>query len=76
MQGGVIKSFQKKIVTSWLHVNVLPVARFLIPEYLTYKNEDCAIEVFLLIAAFKLMGSFLFSSGSGKWSERTSSQVV
>ncbi len=36
----------------------MPVTRFLIPEYLTYENGDHAIEVFLLIAAFKLAGSF------------------
>jgi hypothetical protein len=36
----------------------LPVARFLIPKYLTYENGDCAIEVFLLITAFKLASSF------------------
>ncbi len=48
----------KRIVTSRLHVDVLPVARFLIPEYLTYENGDCPIEVFLLITAFELAGSF------------------
>jgi hypothetical protein len=48
----------KKIITSRLDVNVLSVARFLIPEYLTYENGNCAIEVFLLIAVFKLASSF------------------
>jgi hypothetical protein len=48
----------KKIIISRLHVNVLPVTRFLIPKYLTYENGDCAIEVFLLIPAFKLPSSF------------------
>jgi hypothetical protein len=48
----------KRIITFRLHVDVLPVARFLIPEYLTYENGDHAIEVFLLIVVFKLASSF------------------
>ena len=48
----------KRIITSRLHVDVLPIARFQIPKYLTYENGDCAIEDFLLITAFKLAGSF------------------
>ncbi len=32
--------------------------RFLIPQYLAYKNGDGSIELFLLIMAFKLAGSF------------------
>ncbi len=48
----------KRIITSRLHVDVLPVARFLIPKYLTYENGDRAIEVFLLVAAFMLASSF------------------
>jgi hypothetical protein len=50
----------KRIINSQLHVDVLPVTRFLIPGYLTYENGDHAIEVFLLIAAFKLASSFRF----------------
>ncbi len=34
--------------------------RFLICEYLTYENGDQSREVFLLIAALKLVGSFGF----------------
>jgi hypothetical protein len=30
----------------------------LIPEYLAYENGDRTIEVFLIIAVFKLAGSF------------------
>ncbi len=48
----------KRIITSQLHVDVLPVARFLIPEYLAYENGDHAIQVFLLITAFKFPSSF------------------
>ncbi len=48
----------KRIVTSRLHLNLLPVPNFLIPDYLTHKNGDRAIEVFLHIAASKLVGSF------------------
>jgi hypothetical protein len=32
--------------------------RFLIPKYLAYENGDGAIEVFLLITAFKFPSSF------------------
>jgi hypothetical protein len=48
----------KRIINSWLHVDVLPVARFFIPEYLTDKEGVCEIELFLLIAIFTL-GSIL-----------------
>jgi hypothetical protein len=48
----------KRIITSQLHVDVLLVTTFLIPKYLTYENGDCAIEVFLLMATFKLPSSF------------------
>jgi hypothetical protein len=50
----------KRIITSQLHVDILLVTRFLIPEYLAYENGDCAIEVFLLSVAFKLTSSFVF----------------
>jgi hypothetical protein len=50
--------FSKRIVTSQLHVDVLPVVSFLIPEYLTYENVDRAMEISLLIAALKLASSF------------------
>ncbi len=64
---GVIRSFQKRIITSQLHVDVLLVARFLIPDYLTYENGDCTINVFILIAAFKHASSFrLVFRGFGK----------
>jgi hypothetical protein len=45
-------------VTIWGVTYILPVTRFLIPKYLAFKNGDCAIEVFLLITAFKLPSSF------------------
>ncbi len=48
----------KRKVTSRLYINILLVARFLIPEYLASENGDCTIEVFLLITIVKLMGSF------------------
>jgi hypothetical protein len=48
----------KRIITSWLHVDVLLVTRFLIPEYPTYEHGHHAIEVVLLIVVFKLTGSF------------------
>jgi hypothetical protein len=49
------------------HADGLPVTRFLILEYLTYENGDHAIEVFLLIAVFKLPSSIgLIFQGFGK----------
>jgi hypothetical protein len=48
----------ERLISSWLHVYVLPITRFLIPEYLAYENRDRVIEVFLLIPAFKLPSSF------------------
>ncbi len=50
--------YLKRIIIFWLHVDLLPVTRFLIPENLTHENGDCTIEVFLLIAALKLSSSF------------------
>jgi hypothetical protein len=50
--------FSKRIITSRLNVDVFPVARLLISKYLTYGHGYCVIEVFLLIAAFELTGSF------------------
>ncbi len=65
MEGHQILS--KRIITSWLHVDILPVTRFLIPEYLEYENRDRAIEVFLLIMVFKLPSSFwLIFQGFGE----------
>ncbi len=37
---------------------MLPVTRFLIPKYLTDKEGDCTIEVFLLITICTLFSSF------------------
>jgi hypothetical protein len=48
----------KRIITPWMHVNVLPVVRSFIPKYLADKEGDCAIEVFLLSAIFTLASSF------------------
>jgi hypothetical protein len=45
-------------VTIWGVTCILPVTRFLIPKYLTYEYGDPAIEVLLLITAFKLPSSF------------------
>jgi hypothetical protein len=48
----------KRIITSRLHVDVLPVARFVVPKYLADIEGDHAIEAFLLITIFTLASSF------------------
>jgi hypothetical protein len=55
------------IITSLLHEDILPVTRFLIPEYPTYKNGDGAIDLFFLIMVLKFPSSFgLFLQGFGE----------
>ncbi len=51
----------ERIITSRLHVYVLPVTKFLIPKYLAYEIGDRVIEVFLLIVAFKSWSAGNFS---------------
>jgi hypothetical protein len=48
----------KRIIVSWLHVDILLVAWFFIPNYCADKKRDCAIEVFLVIAIFTLTSFF------------------
>jgi hypothetical protein len=48
----------KRIIASWLNVDILLVACFFVPEYCTDKKGDRMIEVFLDIAIFTLSSCF------------------
>jgi hypothetical protein len=48
----------KSIIASWLHVDILLVARFFIPNYCANKKRDRATEVYLVIAIFTLTSCF------------------